>query len=82
LEGKAVAAAASTETAGAVPAERTGNRRKGEKPMIDFLQYVALAIWIAAGVYCLITTRRLNKRCDRILGEFEAELHGNGGPGA
>lgn len=49
--------------------------------MIYFLQYVALIIWIAAGIYCLITTRRLNKRCDRILGEFEAELYSNRGPG-
>ncbi len=48
--------------------------------MIDLLQCVALAVWIAAGVYALFAARRLNKRCDRILGEIEADMHDNKEP--
>ncbi len=48
--------------------------------MIDFLQCAALAVWIVAGVYCLITAHRLNERYYRILGELEAEIHGNREP--
>lgn len=43
--------------------------------MADILELIAAAIWAWAGVYVWITLRRFNRRCDRLIGEIEADIY-------
>lgn len=42
--------------------------------IINILEVAALLTWIAAAIYVIYTTRRLNKRCDKLLDDMGAEL--------
>lgn len=46
--------------------------------MADILELISLIVWLAAGIYTIHTVRRFNKRCDRLIGELEADIYSKG----